>query len=159
LSIDHHERDPASLLQQLNAYSQRFADRLFRGHPEWRVLSRPDPEGFPPPGSLLVSVASRVAGRSLAIRTYGNQVTVEFGPPGWHEHFGSMASDERQAFEDALGFVDALLRDERVIIVRTVLGRFSWSRAIEASRIRPPRLGRTDIFSWTGRRDATLFPE
>ena len=142
---------------ELNPFSQRFAERLFAVFPEWRSLARRDPDGFPEPGSLLVSVESPVAGRSLAIRTYGNQVTIEFGPKGWHEHFLAQApSDEWKAYDDAIVFLDALIGDQRVIVTHTLFGRFRWTRAMPASSVRPPRFGRSEIISWSGRRDKVL---
>jgi hypothetical protein len=142
---------------QLNPFSQRFAERLFAARPGWRGLARRDPDGFPDPGSLLVIVESPVAGRPLTIRTYANQVTIHFGPEGWHEHFLAQApSDEGKAHEDAIAFLDALTRDERVIVMRTLFGPFRWTRAIPLSSARTPRFGRSEIISWSGRQDKTL---
>ena len=142
---------------QLNPFSQRFAELLFATFPEWRSLARRDPDGFPEPGSLLVIVESPVAGRPLTIRTYGNQVTIDFGPEGWHEHFLAQApSDVWKAHDDAIIFLDALTGDRRVIVTRTLFGRFTWTRSIPTSSVRTPRVGRSEIISWTGRQDKVL---
>ena len=142
---------------QLNPFSQRFAERLFAVYPEWRSLARRDPDGFPEPGSILIIVQSPVAGRSLTIRTYGNQVTIDFGPEGWHEHFLAQASsDEWKAYDDAIIFLDALTADRRVIVTRTLFGRFTWTRSIPTSSVRTPRFGRSEIISWSGRQDKVL---
>jgi hypothetical protein len=141
----------------LNAFSQRFAARLLLVHPDWRPLIERDPEGFPPPGSLQISVPSPVAGRTLLIRTYGDQVTIDFGPPAWHEHFLPAAyADEASASTAALRFIDDLLTDRKVIATRYFFGRLVWVRALEATRARAPLFGQTRIISWSGTRDATL---
>jgi hypothetical protein len=142
---------------QLNPFSQRFAERLFATYPDWRNLARRDPDGFPEPGSLLVIVESPVVGRPLTIRTYGNQVTIDFGPHGWHEHFlASGPGDEQKAIDKAMTSLDALMQDKRVIVRRTLFRAFSWMRAIPASGIRSPRFGRCEIISWSGRQDKVL---
>jgi hypothetical protein len=142
---------------QLNRYSQRFVERLLAVHPEWRALAQQDPEGFPAPGSLLIELPSPVASRRLLIRTYGNQITIDFGPHGWHEHFGPWRgpSDE-VVFAAALAFIEDLLADRLVVVTRVFFGRPVWSRAVEASRVRKPWVGRVEVYSWSGARDATL---
>jgi hypothetical protein len=148
------------LQPELNLFSQRFAERLFTAYPEWRSLARRDPDGFPEPGSLLLIVESPVTGRALTIRTYGNQVTVDFGPHGWHDHFLAAAPrDEQKAFDDAMGLLVALTRDQRVIVTRTVFRRFRWVRSLPLSSIRPPTFGRSEIISWSGRLDKTLHAQ
>jgi hypothetical protein len=143
---------------ELNPFSQRFAERLLTTHPEWRSLARLDPDGSPEPGSLLLVVESPVPGRPLTIRTSGNQVTIDFGPHGWHEHFLAPAPRyEQKAFDDAIAFLDALTRDQRVIVRRTLFRAFSWTRSMPVSGIRPPRFGRSEIISWSGRQDKTLY--
>jgi hypothetical protein len=118
---------------KLNAYSQRFAERLLAVHPEWRPLARSDPEGFPPPGSLLVEVASLVPGRELWVRTYGDQVTIDFGEHGWHENFGHPGATEEAVFAKALAFIEDLLSDRLLVVTRIFLGRPFWTRAVEAT--------------------------
>lgn len=140
----------------LNQFSRRFADRLLAAHPDWQPLLQSDPHGFPPPGSLQVVVPSPVAGRQLLIRTYGDQVTVDFGPDGWHQHFLPEAHDnDASALSAALRFIDGLLADRVVVATRYVAGRRLWSRAIEASP-RGPRFGTVKIISWSGGRDEIL---
>lgn len=142
----------------LNAYSRRFTERLLAAHPEWRPTARSDPEGFPPPGSLLVEVPSLVPGRALWVRTYGDQITVDFGEHGWHEHFGTeSAKNEEAVFAKALAFIEDLLSDRLVIVTRIFLGRPFWTRAVEATRVRRPVVGRLEVRSWTGAADATLY--
>jgi hypothetical protein len=141
----------------LNAFSQRFADRLLLAHPDWRPLIPHDPEGVAPPGSLHVSVPSPVAGRTLVIRTSGDQVTVDFGPHGWHEHFLPAAyADEASACTAALRFIEDLLTDRQVIVTRYFFGRPAGGRALEAGHAHAPLLGQTRIVSWSGTQDATL---
>jgi hypothetical protein len=141
----------------LNAFSKRFADRLLLVHPDWHPHLRHDPEGFPPPGSLHISVPSPVAGRTLLIRTYGDQVTIDFGPHDWHEHFLPAAyADEASAFTAVLRFIDDLLTDRKVIATRYFFGRPVWGRTLEAARAHAPLFGQTRIVSWSGARDATL---
>jgi hypothetical protein len=141
----------------LNAFSQRFANRLLLAHPDWRPLIQHDPEGFPPPGSLHISVPSPVAGRALVIRTSGDQLTIDFGPHGWHEHFLPAAyADEASACTAALRFIEDLLTDRQVIATRYFFGRPAWGRALEAGHARTPLLGQTRIVSWSGTQDATL---
>jgi hypothetical protein len=141
----------------LNAFSKRFADRLLLVHPDWHPHLPHDPEGFPPPGSLHISVPSPVAGRTLLIRTYGDQVTIDFGPHDWHEHFLPAAyADEASAFTAVLRFIDDLLTDRKVIATRYFFGRPVWGRTLEAARAHAPLFGQTRIVSWSGARDATL---
>jgi hypothetical protein len=141
----------------LNAFSKRFADRLLLVHPDWHPHLQHDPEGFPPPGSLHISVPSPVAGRTLLIRTYGDQVTIDFGPHDWHEHFLPAAyADEASAFTAVLRFIDDLLTDRKVIATRYFFGRPVWGRTLEAARAHAPLFGQTRIVSWSGARDATL---
>ena len=141
----------------LNPFSRQFADRLIAAHPDWRPLIQSDPSGFPPPGSLQVAVPSPVPGRGLLIRTCGNQVTIDFGPDGWHEHFLPRAHrDEASACSAALRFIDDLLADRKLVATRYVVGRRLWSRSVDAVSVRGPRFGKTKIISWSGTRDATL---
>lgn len=141
----------------LNAFSRRFADALSAAHPERRELIRLDPEGFPAPGSLQVVIPSPVSGRELRVRTYGTQVTVDFGPDGWHQHFLPQAhGDDATACSAALRFIDDLVTDRVVVATRYIAGRRLWTRAIDATKVRGPRFGTTKIISWTGARDATL---
>ena len=130
-------------LSELNAYSAMFAERLLATHPEWSALAERDPEGFPPPGSLLLEVQSPVSDRKLVIRTYGDQVTIDFGPHGWHDHFDVGAS---------LAFIDDLMSDRVVIATRFLFGMRAWSRPVAADA-RPPRFGQLEVYSWTGKHD------
>lgn len=142
---------------ELNAYSRRFAERLQAAHPEWRSLLRTDPDGFPPPGSLFLEVQSPVAGRALMVRTYGDQVTVDFGPRSWHEHFGRWSGpNEEVVFGVALAFIEDLLTERVVVVTRTFFGRPAWSRAIPVTRVRRPLIGGVEVYSWSGARDDML---
>ena len=143
---------------ELNPYSRRFAERLFSARPEWRELATRDPDGFPPPGSLLVSVASPVPGRRLLVRTYGDQVTVDFGPHGWHTHFlTAMSRDEAAAFDAALRLVDDLLAERVAVLSRELFGLRGWTRLIGPGVVpRRPLVGRVEVYSWRGGRDAVL---
>ena len=141
----------------LNGFSRRFADLLLATHPEWRSLVRLDNEGFPAPGALQVVIPSPVPGRHMLIRTSGDQVTVDLGPDGWHEHFLAQAHGyETSPCSAAIRFIDDLMTDCVLIATRFVAGRRLWSRAVEAGDVRVPRFGNTKIISWTGTRDATL---
>ena len=138
----------------LNPYSQRFARQLFASRPQWEPLARTDPDGSPPPGSLLLEVPSPVAGRALMIRTYGDQVTVDFGGEGWHEHFGTWSGrTENDVFRVALDFIDDLVSDRIVVVTRVMFGKRLWSRALGANRLRRPRFGKLEVRSWSGRLD------
>jgi len=146
-------------LHDLNPWSRRFAERLFAAHPEWRSIARRDPEGFPLPGSLLLEVASPVVGRALMIRTHGDQVTVDFGRHGWHDHFGSSSGQsESAAFGAALALIEDLMTERVVVVTRVLFGRPVWSRAVDAARVRRPLIGRVEVCSWRGRDDETLVP-
>ena len=141
----------------LNEFSQRFAERLFALRPDWAPLARVDPEGDSPPGSLLVEVPSPVPGRALSIRTYGNQVTVDFGPSGWHDHFISESGpQESVAFGRALGFIGDLIAERVVVTTRVLFGRPAWSRAVRVEHLRRPRFGQLDVYSWSGSRDGLV---
>jgi hypothetical protein len=153
-------------LDALNQYARRFAERLFAVYPDWRAVAMPDPDGDPPPASLLVTVAAPVGDRALSLRTYGEQVTVEFGPHGWHEHVGTWSGPtEDAAFDAALALVADLLA-ERVAVVAGVRGdRPVWFRLLREGA-EPPRpwgipglsAQRVEVYSWRGSRDATLYP-
>lgn len=137
----------------LNPFSRRLADLLLAAHPEWASLVRADPEGFPAPGSLRVEVPSPLPGRALLIRTYGDQVTVDFGADGWHEHFMPAADgDAGTACAAALRLIDDLLADRVVVATRHLAGRRLWSRAVRHP-VRRPRLGSITVVSWSGARD------
>jgi hypothetical protein len=151
-------------LNGLNAYSRRFAERLFGAHPDWRPLVARDPDGDPPPGSLLLTVASPVHGRALAVRTYGDQVTVEFGLHGWHEHLGVWSGlTEEAVFDAALSLISDLLAERVAVVTGLPRDRPVWFRLLRAGEEppRPRRLGadRVEVYSWRGERDATLVRE
>ena len=86
------------------------------------------------------------------IRTYGEQITVDFGPRGWHEHFPFNAGSENEVFDRAIALIDDLIAERVVIITRVVFGWLKWSRAVRVSELRPPSLGTVEIYSWTGMR-------
>lgn len=141
----------------LNPFSERFVARLLAAHPEWAALVEPDPAGFPPPGSARVVVPSPVPGRQLLIRTYGDQVTVDFGGDGWHQHFLAAAHrDEAAAQSAALRFVNDLLADRLLVATRHLGPWRLWSRPVDAARLSDPWVGSTTVISWSGARDATL---
>ena len=86
------------------------------------------------------------------VRTYGDQITIDFGPRGWHEHFGPLnAGNEDEVFDRALAFIDDLIADRIVIITRMFFGWSAWSRAIRVSEFRPPKLGTVKAHWWSGK--------
>jgi hypothetical protein len=102
-------------------------------------------------------VGGSVCGRELWVRTYGDQITVDFGQHGWHEHFGpESASGEEAVFAKAIAFIEDLLSDRLVVVTRIFLGWRVWTRALEATRVRRPVIGRVEVCSWSGAADATL---
>lgn len=133
----------------LDDYSRRFGERLFAAHPGWSGDARPDPDA---PGALLVEVPSPVAGRSLTIRTYGRQITVDFGPDGWHQHFGAERGSDEATYNAALSFIGDLLAERLVVLTRVLFGREMWMRAARVP-VRGPRFGALRVYSWTGRLD------
>ncbi|HEX2780904.1 MAG TPA: hypothetical protein VHM30_15490 [Gemmatimonadaceae bacterium] len=133
----------------LDEYSRRFGECLFAVHPTWREHARPDPEA---PGSLVVEVPSPVAHRALTIRTYGRQITVDFGPDGWHQHFGAEHGSDEGAYGAGLSFIEDLLAERVVITTRFLLGRALWMRARRVP-VRRPRYGELRVYSWSGRLD------
>ena len=144
-------------LDELNPYSRRFAERLFTAYPRWRERAIVDPNGGSPPGSLRVRVPSPVSTRELGVRTYGEQITVDFGPHGWHDHFGEWSGkDEGAIFAAALAFIADLLAERVVLATRCLFGRPVWSRPMRADRLRKPLFGRLEVYSWSGGRDDVL---
>jgi hypothetical protein len=142
---------------ELNPYSQRFAERLFAAYPEWSALAVRDPEGFPLPGSLLVSIASPRDARSLMVRTCGDQITIDFGPYAWHEHFGPWSGrNEDAVFDAALRFIADLMAERVAIATRILFGRAIGSWIVGEKTPTRPWFGRVEIYSWRGGRDATL---
>ncbi len=108
-------------------------------------------------------MASPLAGRTLALRTYGGQVAVEFGPHGWHEHLGAWSGPtEAAAFDAALALVADLLAERVMVAVGTRRYRPLWFRLLR-EHDKPPRpwripglsADRVDVYSWRGGRDAT----
>jgi hypothetical protein len=145
---------------ELDDFSRRFAERLFDRYPEWRQHAVLDPEGGVPPGSFHVTVPSPRTGNELWVRSYFKQITIDFGPHGWHEHFGEWSgSSESAIFDTALRFLDDLLNDRVVVITRRLFGRPMWTEAIRADRVRPPLFGRLEVYSWSGKLDTRLPPD
>ena len=138
-------------LDDLEPRSRRFAERLFAAHPEWRSYARRDPGDRARPGTLLLEVPSPVHSRPLIVRTYGDQVTIDFGRHGWHTHFlfGTGASEETTTTE-ALAFIEDLIAERIVIVTRQVFGRSAWTRAVRTAEVRRPLIGRLEVASWTG---------
>jgi hypothetical protein len=144
---------------ELNDFSRRFAERLFDKYPEWREHAVIDPDDDLQPGSFHVTVPSPGSGGELWVRTYANQITVDFGPHGWHEHFGEWSgSGESAIFDAALRFLDDLMNDRVVVITRRLFGRPMWTEAIPAGSVQRPLIGGVDVYSWSGRLDARLPP-
>lgn len=137
---------------KLNGFSARFAARLFERHPEWRDNAAIDADA---PGDTLRVEVTAPTGATLTIRTYFDQITIEFGH--WHDHIGEWSGpDEDARFEKALQFIDDLVSGRRVVVTRFLFGRHAWSRAIPIENVRRTVVGRLEVTSWTGARGAPL---
>jgi hypothetical protein len=100
----------------------------------------------------------------LTLRTYGGQVTIDFGPHGWHEHLGTWSGPtEAAAFDAALALIADLLA-ERVLVAAGMKGdQQGWLRLVREDEA-PPRpwripwisADRVEVYSWRGLRDATF---
>lgn len=140
-------------LDGLNAFSARFATQLFERHPEWRDHAHLDADKG---GHTLRLSVVAPSGAQLQVRTYGDQITIDFGPD-WHEHIGEWSgADEPARFGKALELIDGIVSGKTVIVTRYVFGRRAWSRAMPITEVRRSILGRIDVMSWTGKRGAPL---
>jgi hypothetical protein len=136
----------------LNDYSRRFAERLFARFPEWRDHASVDEQHA---STLRVTVTSP-GGAELMVRTYGDQVTLDFGPH-WHEHLGPWtSSDESKVFDTAIARLDDIVHDRVVVVSRFVFGRHAWSRAMPAQQAHRAHLGRRAVTSWSGAKQPPL---
>lgn len=135
----------------LNGFSARFAQRLFERYPEWREHAEMDPGQR---DTLRVAVAAPT-GAELVVRTYFDQITIDFGR--WHTHIGDWSGpDENARFEKALETIDAIVSGKSVVVTRFVFGRHAWSRLIPLEKVRRTVVGRLEVTSWTGARGAPL---
>ena len=92
---------------------------MFAAYPAWRALAGPDPAGNGPP--------------------YGGQVTIDFGPHGWHEHLGAWSGPtEAAAFDAALGLIADLLAERVEVAVGLRGNRDATSLASTRRRSRIP---------------------
>lgn len=147
--------DSASMLRlsQLNPYSQRFAQALFRHFPEWQPLAKATPEGQSHECSLAVRVTSAV-GDLLWVSTDREEVTVGFD--AFHTHFeSSLDEEEAEAFEEALSFIADLLAERTIVVVGFSEGRIHGATALAPDRLaseEPPYY----VKSWLGKYDRTV---
>ncbi len=88
------------------------------------------------------------------IRTYGDQVTIDYGPRGWHDHFdvgkAPLATNE---FDASLAFIQDLISEHVVVTTWILFGRRLGTRAVRTADLRRPRMGRVQVYSWTGKHD------
>lgn len=145
----------------LNPFARGFAIALFATYPEWRPLAALETWDQAEPGSLALAVSSPAKPeRELWIGTWGEEITVGFGEYGWHAHFGAhIGLDHAESYRAALEEIDALLTDRLAIMTSFRDDRAGGSESLWEDE--EPEVGeadRVEIESWTGRRDATLFP-
>src|SRR4051794_28757870 len=97
---------------KLEPYLQRFSDRLFSVHPEWRRFAK-SVKDWRGSDILVVEVPAPNprATRGLEVLTEGNSIIVGFD--AWHTHF---EQSEEQAFELAEGVIADLV-SERLVAV------------------------------------------
>jgi hypothetical protein len=144
---------------ELNPYSRRFADRLFALYPQWEHLAKLEPWPNADPGCFLVEVSSPVdPERQLSVGTDGEEITVGFGPHGWHAHYGAWTgADEESSFVEALEEIAGILEERLVVAVGTQDGQTGASTLIPAGE--DPGLNgydRIDYVSWRGSHDRSV---
>lgn len=148
-----------SIRQQLNSYSQRFAERLFAEHPDWECRAQIEPWATSDPGSFLVEVPSPSAGRVLSVGTDGGEVTVALGPE-WHGHYGGWTgADEATSFAEALANIAGILADRLVVAVGFREGRPGMSTLLPAGEpawFDVDGVERVDYCSWSGIHDRSV---
>jgi len=133
-------------------YSEKFATYIFERHPEWKELGR-----FEDSGVLVIEVPSpnHSALTGLLIDTDNEEVTVGFDM--FHTHFFMEEEDEKN-FEQALDFIDGLLREEYVVLVYMQADKWTGSRcsSLEGPWPLPEKGQRRYIRSWLGTYDAEM---
>jgi hypothetical protein len=151
-----------ALLDELNPYSRRFAERLLAAHPEWegRLTLTPWPNAEP--GSFVVAVPSPAdPERELWVSTDGGEVTVGFGRE-WHAHYGERTGDdEADSFAQALDDVEGILTERLVLATGFRGGEPIVAALIPAGHppafggVEAPGLERVEIASWLGTHDGS----
>ncbi|OPZ81910.1 MAG: hypothetical protein BWY76_02882 [bacterium ADurb.Bin429] len=104
-------------MNNLNAFSQHFADILFRAFPEWRKYARYDDTEGVAAGTIHIIVPHpEDTEKRLDIWTVNDEVTV--GWYGWHTHFNNWSgiSDE-DAYQQAMSMIRDLIDDEFILAV------------------------------------------
>ena len=148
-------------LDDFNPFARGFAVALFAVHPEWRHLATLETWEKAEPGCLALAVTSPAHfDRQLWIGTWGGEVTVGFGQYGWHTHFGDyIGLDAEASYREALDEIEAILSDRLAIITEFQDGQARGSRTFWDDEDPPTNpVERLEIESWTGSRDATVFP-
>ena len=148
-----------NLRDRLNAYSRRFAERLFAVYPQWEGVATTEPWPNADPGCFLVEVPSPAdPDRRLWIGTDGGEITVGFGPHGWHTHYGSWTgADEETSFAEALEAIADILTDRRMVAAGILNGRAGASTLVAVDE--DPELegyDQIDYISWTGTQDRSI---
>jgi hypothetical protein len=101
---------------ELNKYSVRVAERLFRMHPEWQRFARA--ENSDTGKYLVVEIPEPSVGRPhLVIYTEGDEITVCYDQ--WHAHFDCWFDNrDDQDFSNAIGCVHDILSEAMAVAVR-----------------------------------------
>lgn len=101
---------PLESLDQLNAYSRKFASLLFERFPEWRLLTVFDGETK----SMLVEIKSPIdENRKLRIYTDEDEITLEYDL--WHMHLGWPDVPLEVTILELFEQIDDLLEERAVI--------------------------------------------
>ena len=148
-------------LDDLNPFARGFAVALFAVRPDWQGFAAVETGEHAEPGCLALSVSAPAnVDRHLWIGTWAEEVTVGFGRHGWHAHFGRyLDMDHAQSYRAAIQEIEAIVSDRLTILTKFRHGRMTSSETLWADDA--PEFGEADwveIESWSGSRDATLFP-
>ena len=147
-------------LDDLNAYSRRFATRLFQRHPDWRPLATTPPWPDADPDALYVAIVSPGGSdRWLEVTTNEGQVevTVHFGGVGFEGIFNEArtASDESLVFTSALEMIEGVLTENLVFMESFAGGESIWADLARTTGGCPlDGADRIELSSWMRTKDA-----
>lgn len=144
-------------MNQLNAFSMKFADQLFRAYPDWRRFARIKSGAVGDGGVLVVEVPPPPEAKvnyGLVITTDNDEVTVGFDH--YHSHFDwPVRFDEpTEPTINPMAFIAAILAEQIAVASwwegETWVGSAMLSSGEEPEKFAPPRAITVRVRSWKG---------